>query len=299
MKRIYIAISVLTGFISLIHAAVGDNFVSAVRELPLPAVPDTLKVASRRAAYVMEHFWDSMDWTDSLAVADRLFMEQNIANFYSLVPHTDSLSTVCAVNRMIEGASVSQAALHTIFDCSAQYLDEPESPVYNVDCYDIVVHSLLHSPVNHTDSVILAYRAEQLRRHRVGTVATDFIFIDRFGNSSSLHQVARTAPMTMLVFYNPGCHDCGRFESRLIHDGHIEELVADHKLNILLINPYGESAYKSHMALPDSWTVGVSPGGIVEEEELYHIPQLPVIFLLDSQARIIARYVSPHGSLPL
>ncbi|MDE7411528.1 MAG: DUF5106 domain-containing protein [Paramuribaculum sp.] len=298
MKRTFAIISVMTGCITLNLAASGDNFYTGIRELPLPPVPDTLTVTSQRAAYVMAHFWDAMDWTDSLAVADRTFMEQNLANFYSLVPHTDSLSIAEAVGKMVKDASVSAEAVHTIFDCSAQYLDEPESPVYNVDCYDIVTHKLLDSPaLNHTDSLILAYRASQLELHRVGSPATDFVFTDRTGNSNTLHKVVKDTPLTLLVFYNPGCHDCELFEYRLIHDEHVSQLVKDKKLTLLFINPYGTSAFKGNIVLPDSWVVGVSPDGMIDEEELYHIPQLPTIFLLDSDARILRRYISPSETL--
>lgn len=295
MKRVFVAVSVLAGCLTINLAAAGDNSFAGIRKLPLPSVPDSLTVVSKRAAYVMNHFWDAMDWTDSLAVADRTFMEQNFANFYSLVPHTDSLSIAGAVGKMVKDASVSAQAVHTIFDCSTQYLDEPESPVYDVDCYDIVAHTLLDSPVlNHTDSLILAYRASQLERHRVGSLATDFVFTDRSGNSTTLYQAVKDAPLTLLVFYNPGCHDCLHFEKRLISDAHIMQLISDKKLKVLLINPYGESTLKS-ITVPDSWIEGFSPDGVIDEEELYHIPQLPTIFLLDSRAYVCVRYLSPFA----
>lgn len=296
MKRIFVAISVLIWCVTLNYAVVGDNVFSGVRELPLPSVPDTLTLPSHRAAFVMYHFWDAMDWTDSLAVADRMFMEQNFANFYSLFEHTDSLSVVRAVDRMVDAASVDANAIHTIFDCSAQYLDEIESPVFNLNCYDIVAHSLLRSPLlNHTDSLILAYKASQLERNRVGTRASDFNFRDnRTGKISTLYQTVSDTPHTLLVFYNPGCKDCLLFEKRLISDAYIMQLISDKKLKVLLINPYGESTIKG-ISVPDSWIEGFSPDGKIDEEEEYYIPMIPAIFLLDSRAHVCGRYLSPFA----
>lgn len=64
-----------------------DTLQGSPRELPLPEVPALLTAPEERAAYVLEHFWDGMDFRDTLRSRDRLFMEQCFVNFLSLFPH--------------------------------------------------------------------------------------------------------------------------------------------------------------------------------------------------------------------
>ena len=59
-------------------------------ELPLPAIPDSLTVPERRAAYVAMHFWDAMDWKDHARSLDTAFVEQNFANYLTVLPLADT-----------------------------------------------------------------------------------------------------------------------------------------------------------------------------------------------------------------
>ena len=41
--------------------------------------------------------------------------------------------------------------------------------------------------------------------------------------------------------------------------------------------------------LPEEWTVGYSPEGEIEERELYDIPTIPCIYLLDANGKVAER----------
>ncbi len=55
-------------------------------ELPMPDVPDSLQSVEERAAYVVAHYWDAMDFTDRALSLDTAFIEQNFANFAAILP---------------------------------------------------------------------------------------------------------------------------------------------------------------------------------------------------------------------
>jgi len=46
-------------------------------ELPLPTVPNSLVTPRDRAGYVMMHFWDALDATDTVRSLNKDFWEQN------------------------------------------------------------------------------------------------------------------------------------------------------------------------------------------------------------------------------
>ena len=67
--------------------AVSDTLPRSGYVLSLPDVPPSLTAPEERAAYIIAHFWDGMDFGDTLRCRDRAFMEQNFVNYLSLFPH--------------------------------------------------------------------------------------------------------------------------------------------------------------------------------------------------------------------
>ena len=93
-KSVLILISLLIGGIYLSagtpineQVAVSGMADSLSAELPLPAIPDSLRTPRKRAAYLLAHFWDSMSFADTLRSRNPGFMEQNLVNYLSLFPH--------------------------------------------------------------------------------------------------------------------------------------------------------------------------------------------------------------------
>ena len=103
-------------------ALLGSSGIFA-QELPLPAVPDTIRQPQERAAYVMQHFWDALDFSDTLRSCSRPFMEQQVVNFLSLLPHAAPDAAACAFDSLYARASeplgraVSEGALQVLAVC--------------------------------------------------------------------------------------------------------------------------------------------------------------------------------------
>ena len=73
-------------------------------DLPLPAIPSALRTPHERAAYLLTHFWDSMDFADTLRSRHPAFMEQNLVNFLSLFPHAQTEARTGAVKILMQRA---------------------------------------------------------------------------------------------------------------------------------------------------------------------------------------------------
>lgn len=115
----------------------------AVKELPLPDVPAEMKAPGERAAYIMRHFWDGMDWGDTTMTRDEAFLEQNAVNFFSLFPHADSLAVSAAVDTLLVRGSADSVAVEILSGLAGQYLYERESPVWHEAGYEIMAREML------------------------------------------------------------------------------------------------------------------------------------------------------------
>ena len=97
--------------------------------LPLPAVPATLRTPHARAAYLLEHFWDAMDFGDTLRSRDERFVEQSLVDFLSLFPHADTAALAPAVQRLVRRAGADAEACLLVLRLAEKYLYTPGSPM--------------------------------------------------------------------------------------------------------------------------------------------------------------------------
>lgn len=294
-----ICIIALLALISCSVGAKSEKIISAESsaqhptELPLPNVPATMTDPTERLAFVMDHFWDEMNWCDTTLTTDTAFMEQNLANYYQLIAMADSTAASHAVGIMTEAViNQNPQVLGYISEMSALYLYEPESPMYNTESYAVIIDALMALP-ECPDGLrtILEYEHSQIMLNRVGTRAANFNFITRNGTKSTLHK-SLGAPTTILLFYDPDCHICAEAEAELAHNEALNADIARGNVSIIAIAPQEVDLdlWHRHAAtLPQSWTVAYSPGGDIDRRDIYAIRALPSFYILTADGTITLR----------
>lgn len=267
---------------------------SAGRELALPQVPAELRTPGERAVYIAKHFWEAMDWRDTTLTRDRAFMEQSASNFYSLFGLTDSITASQAVAEMLAGASVSPETYKTVAEIAELYLYEPYSPVADDEAYAVVVDRFLaDGKLDEAAMMRLEDAHQTLMKNRVGHKATDFEFVGRDGRRRRLSDETGRNDFTLLMFYDPDCHDCAALEKHLAES----PLPAQKGVGIVMISPYGEQdgLWRSHAAtMPEGWTVGLTDEGF-EDEGLYDLKITPTVYILDRESRVVRKNVVPDS----
>ncbi len=264
----------------------------AQSELPLPSVPDSLRTPRKRAAYVMEHFWDAMDFRDTLRSHDERFMEQNLVNFFSLFPHADTADVRRSVALLMERAEADGKAFTVVADLAAKYLYEKESPMFSELHYTMFLDRVRCSPAA---SLSLRSRAaflfEAIRKNFPGTVAADFPMVLRDGSRSSL--MAAPARPTVLLFYDPHCDDCIVAIKTLSESSLLRRLAESGKLTVLAVYTEGDNAVwqRTKDTLPSWWTVARDLGGILSDD-LYFLPSMPSLYLLDADRTVVLKDAS-------
>lgn len=259
--------------------------------LSLPVLPDTLRDATSRADYIAIHFWDRMPFTDTSRSLDTAFMEQNFANFLSVLSLARIDSAKEAVRRMLDGASLNQDVYNFVADIAEKYLHDPNSPMRSRDLH---VLFLLETTKKLTDPARLARANHLLRRGMLccpGDRAMDFRFIDRSGATKRLSDVAG-AENTILIFYDPDCTQCKETITMLASQSALPGV------SIVAMDFVGDREIweSTKDSMPQSWTVGyaIDP---VEDKEYYIIDATPTIYILDKNFRILAADIPPHQLL--
>ncbi len=279
-----------TVFVVMPCAAV--TVIAAARDFPLPEVPDSLRDPRQRAEYVIDRYWDAMDWRDTVLTRDDRFMEQCAADFYAVAQHTDSVTASAAVKKMLDGASADPEAYRRIAEISQAYLFEPESPVADDELFLAVADRLMADRrLGEADMLRLADAHRAAVLNRVGRRASDFEFVGRDGLRSSLYDAVKTNSRTIVMFYDPDCHDCMDFERHLADAGLKDT-------GVIMISPYGEQdgLWARHAAtMPAEWIVGLPVDEEFEDEEIYDLRAIPTVLLLDREATVIAKNLTLYN----
>lgn len=267
--------------------------ICAGRELPLPQVPSELTVPADRAAYVMLHFWDAMEWDDTTALRDTAFVEQTFVNFLSIAPHAPQKAAEKALKSLVGNFAADVASLRMLSDLSERYLGEQESPVFNEACHEIMCRELMaRFPDGSAEQQYFSYQAQRLAKNRPGSEPADFRFLDRYGRSTTLKASIKTGSETLLMFFDPDCQDCHLLAKRIAADRELQGKIDRGEIQVIAITPVATDPelWKSYAdTLPEEWTVGYSPEGEIEERELYDIPTIPCIYLLDANGKVAER----------
>lgn len=269
--------------------ATADTLQGSVYELPLPEVPSALTAPEERAEYIISHFWDRMDFADTLRSRDRRFMEQNFVNFLSLFPHARQEVLPPHIGRLLKRAAADSVAFDLVNDIAERYLDDPNSPMRCEEYYILFLEERLRLPgLSEYDRIRPAYRLETAKKNRPGTVATDFSCTDRNGNRRTLH--GTRGKQLLLLFYDPACSHCSEILNGLRESPLIRELIAVKELAVLAVYTEGDRELwdETKEAMPQEWIVAIDDSRIVERES-YSLPAMPVIYLLDAGKRVILK----------
>ncbi|WP_052634636.1 DUF5106 domain-containing protein [Sanguibacteroides justesenii] len=267
----------------------GDTLSS--RELPLPEIPSTLRSAPERAAYVVTHFWDDMDFRDTLCSRDTAFMEQNFVNFVALFPHAESTSLQPAVRNLMRRAEADPVAYTLLMEIAEKYLYEPVSPMVNEEYFIFFLEEMVRTPVlGEYDKMRSVYLLEAAKKNRPGMKAADFTYFTRDGRLQTLY--GTKGRRILLIFYDPDCDHCKKTMEKLQGNEFLRQQIHAQQLTVLAI--YADDDRKAWNRtkndFPTEWIVGLDRGDI-RERELYVMSVMPTLYLLDCDKKVVLKEV--------
>lgn len=256
---------------------------SSALELPIPDVPSSLRAPKERAAYILNHFWDTMEWTDTVRSLNTGFMEQNMVNFINMFQHADSTAVETSVNTMMDSAASCHDAYAKIMDIAEIYTYDPYSPMHDEESYRIFLNHAVNSTIlTDEEKTRFRYHLSETDKNRRGTPGADFTYIDTDGQQCSLYTSGVPGAMKLVIFYDPECGDCAEIITWLSKDSRVNRMINDGKLCIIGIYPDGDPDgwEKARTKLPATWINGYSPDGYITEHETYSLRVTPTIYLL-------------------
>ena len=264
-------------------------------EFPYPQIPSMMTEPQQRATYLLMHYWDNVDFKDMKLVANDDFMEQGFVNYLSVLPIVDNQTAERSVEAMMKRAEVNGVAYKKLVNIAEKYLFEPNSPMVNDEMYIMFLNQVLKTSVlSKVEKSRFEYQHRVVMKNRVGSVATDFIYMDKDGKTGSLHQLK--AEETLLVFYDPECDNCAEIIEKLRYDRRLNSKIMSGKLRVLAVYAGDNRAlWEQHLAkMPTNWLVGRAVSKI-QPLGLYVLRAMPAIYLLDKDKKVVKKEAVPEN----
>lgn len=269
---------------------------AAPQELPLPEVPALITAPEARADYVAARFWAALDFNDTSLSLDTAFMEQNFANFTSVLPVATERGRRTAMDSLVARATVNADALAYLAEVAEKYLYNPNSPLRDDDSYIAFAEALgASTAVGEWVKARPEQLAERLRKNRPGTSAADFDFTTPDGRRMKLATFADRSDESavMLVFFDPECPTCDDTLHHLAASDRLAGAIAAGALRVIAVYPPEEDSISEGWAdyaakLPATWTTGIVANPATFGNR-YALPALPSIYLLDGDLTVIGR----------
>lgn len=234
-------------------------------------------------------FCRAIDYADTASMHDQKEMAAIMAGIVNTMQKSDSTDIADGLNVFLTGLQGDPESMRSAMKYASLYLGNPASPSRDDRLYLLFLKSLLK--IRDIPEDIGENARERMRKTLLncrGAIANDFRYIDRDGREGTLH--AQKAAQTLLVFYDPECPHCPEILKRIATDPKVNRGIHAGALKVIAVYAEGKRDVweKSKNDLPASWTVAYDLTGILDSE-LYDIPAMPTVYLLDSDCRVLIK----------
>lgn len=261
-----------------------DSITANVSAFKYPEIPDTIKTKEQRLNFLLEHYWEIMDFNDTSLIHKPEILEQAFTNYLVVLKNIPTTSVEKGIEILMQRAAMNWDMQNFIIDLFEKYLYDPNSPMRDEELYIPVLKYILDSPTVRSEDMIMAeFRLKMALKNRVGQKATDFTFKDRHGRLHKLSEIKND--YILLYFNNPGCHACQQVTKM------INQSPTFHDARLTIVAVYAdddvEEWKKCANDIPSEWVNVYSPGGNLMKKELYDLKAIPTLYLLDGNGVVL------------
>lgn len=266
--------------------------------LEVPSAPVLLTGEAARLYYVLDHYWHNFDFADTAWVSDTAAFMRVFADWIGLLSMLPEEKAASRAGTLIRAAARNVPLQKHFFSVMGLYFNDPNSPYRNETIFIEVLRAYLASPLlPPEDRLRPELQLERALKNRPGALAADICYQLPDGSRGTLYGLQ--AEYVLLLFYNPGCEDCGRVEKALASSAVVKKLSAQGRLKVLAVYPDEDlTLWQQHLPdMPSGWIVACEPEQQINREETYFLPAIPNLYLLDRQKKVVLKDVSVEEAL--
>lgn len=228
-----------------------------------PSIPAILTSDQQKRDFILTHYWDNFDFTDTTLIARADYTEQAFADFANILPIAPMPIASRGIDTLMHRAKIDSVMYAHFMELSEKYFYDPNSPFRNEELYIVVLRNIIANPT--LDELLKSRPRYQLAlalKNRVGGLATDFTYVMEDGTQTRLY--SHDGNPLLVMFFNPDCPTCK------ITKDYITQHKLESRMKIVYIN------MESNPQL----------------DSLYDLRASPTLYMLDKQKKILLKDAS-------
>jgi len=257
-----------------------------------PTAPEELTSIQDKSNYLVEHFWDSMDFKTK-ATVDQNALNHAFKVYAVPMRWAEKSKSLESADKLIEKISKNPILLIQFTKAAEENIYSPRADVWIDEVYVRFLKALMkNKKVPESRKKYYGRQLNLLEKSMLGENAPEFKFTDRDGKEATYFPM-KTA--TMIIFGDPSLLEWRMSRLSLETNINLTQSLDRGKVNILFIVPDADNAsWKDETAnYPSTWTVGCSS----EVRNIFDFRVTPSIYVIDGDGKIVMKNIDPSTAV--
>lgn len=258
-----------------------------------PQAPDTIGLLERRSDYIVEHFWDPMDFSKKESV-DQNALNDAFQVYVSPMRWAKEEVTGKSIDNLIQKIRKNPVLLIQFTRAAEESLYGQRAIYWSDPVYLKFVDAML------ANKKIPKARKERVLRHKqliensmIGDYPKPFDYTTPAGTPAHYEP---TGVITVIEFGDPTCDECRYGKLKMETDVTFSDLVDRGLVNVLFVLPDPEEGWQTDMTdFSPKWHVGASD----TVSDIYDIRNIPSFYVIGRDGKILAKNIDYRHAMAL
>ena len=258
-----------------------------------PVAPEEISTLSDKSNWIMQHFWDKMDFKQKTAL-NQAAVNDAMRVYTFPMQWADKVEVDKSVDKLISQLSKNPTLLLQFTKGAEEALYSSRADVWIDEVYIKFLGGFLKNK-KFSDARKARYSRQLrlLQNTRTGQQAPTFSFTTPTGSPGDYNPIG---VFTIIEFGDPDCDDCRHAKLKMETSVWFSSMVEKGQVNILFITPDPEEGWQTKMTgFPSNWVIGASD----TVADKLDIRTTPSFFVVDKEGKLIAKNVSVDQAMNL
>lgn len=218
------------------------------------SAPEELSTLNEKSDYLVEHFWDNMNFKAANAV-DQTALNHAFKVYSTPLRFAEKNKASASVDKLIESLSKNPTLMLQFTKAAEENIYGPRSEVWIDELYVKFLQALVkNKKIQQPRKEKYVKQLTMLEASALGNKAPTFSFENLKGGESSYFPMATPS---ILIFADPSNTDWRLARLRMETNAQLNQAVEKGKINVLFIVPEKTEGWKEEVAnYPQRWTMG-------------------------------------------
>lgn len=248
-----------------------------------PTAPEELPTINEKSDYLVEHFWDRMDFK-SKSTVDQNALNDAFRVYAVPIRWAEKKKALASVDKLIEKISKNPSLLIQFTKAAEVNLFSDRADAWIDEAYVPFLRAIVkNKKIGDNRKKRYAAQLEVIENTMTGKTAPQFTFKTREGKEATYMPMSTS---TLIIFGDPSLSEWRMSRPRLLSNTAFTEAVDKGKINVLYIVTSEDGDWKKEVAnYPATWTVGKSE----DVDRIFDIRTNPSIYVIGNDGKIIMK----------